>query len=304
VPERAEHPFERIGGFALAALLALGLFLELSATLGGLVSGSGWTAIPVDALPAGIAHLWHHLDDPRQAFPAGRRGALPAAPVWYGSMLAVVIAASLIARRVRRRDGGASPSARWARQRDISCLRSGPARGRIVLGRLGRHTLASEQHQSLLVVAPTQSGKTTSLAVPAILEWDGPVVAVSVKTDLLRDTVLARARVGAVSVFDPTGATGVEAPASWTPLAACADWAGARRVASWLTEGAAPAKRSLHDGDFWYSAAAKLLAPVLFAAAASKRTMADVVGWIDTQEEHAVIRALEATGSEEALQAM
>ena len=35
---------------------------------------------------------------------------------------------------------------------------------------------------------PTQSGKTTALAVPAILGWEGPVVAASVKSDLLRDT--------------------------------------------------------------------------------------------------------------------
>ena len=57
---------------------------------------------------------------------------------------------------------------------------------------------------------------------------------------------------------------------SWTPLAGCYTWAGARRTAAWLAEGASPSKKGLADADFWYAAAAKLLAPVLFAAAVSR----------------------------------
>ncbi len=44
----------------------------------------------------------------------------------------------------------------------------------------------------MIVVAPTQSHKTTGLAIPAPLEWEGPVLATSVKTDLLLDTLANR----------------------------------------------------------------------------------------------------------------
>jgi type IV secretion system protein VirD4 len=60
----------------------------------------------------------------------------------------------------------------------------------------------------------------------------------------------------------------------------------------------------LSDGDFWYSTAAKLLAPLLFGAATSGRTMADVVRWVDTQDVDEVFDALSAAGSRSALQAM
>ncbi len=79
--------------------------------------------------------------------------------------------------------------------------------GRLLLGVLpgvARLTgLAAETAQSLVVIGPTQSGKTTSLAVPAILGWRGPVLAASVKSDLLRHTLGTRARLGSGVVHRP-----------------------------------------------------------------------------------------------------
>jgi type IV secretion system protein VirD4 len=141
------------------------------------------------------------------------------------------------------------------------------------------------------VIGPTQIGKTTGLAIPAILEWQGPVLATSVKTDLLRDTIEARRRVGRVQLFDPAASTDLESD-SWTPLVGCNTWAGSRRTAAWLAEGASMSKKGLADADFWYSTAAKLLAPRLFAAATSGRSIADVITWLDTQEEAEVQDAL------------
>jgi hypothetical protein len=65
-------------------------------------------------------------------------------------------------------------------------------------------------------------------------------------------------------------------------------------------EGAAPAKRNLADADFWYAAEAQLLAPMLYAAALKGRTMADVVTWIDTQDEGTVLDILSGAGSDPA----
>jgi type IV secretion system protein VirD4 len=161
--------------------------------------------------------------------------------------------------------------------------------------------LAAERSQSVAVVGPTQSGKTSALAVPAILAWDGPVVAASVKTDLVRDTLACRRRCGNVWCFDPAGTTGLPA-AQWSPLTAATTWAGARRVAGDLTE-VSRADGTTADGEFWYATAAKLLAPLLFAAASGHRTMRDVVRWVDIQETEEVADILHAAGVPEALQA-
>ena len=218
-----------------------------------------------------------------------------------------------------RRLGGASPArrgARWAGRNDLRALRvradAAPG-GRLLLGVLAsgagagvlglrRATgIATEPGQSLVVVGPTQSGKTTSLAVPAILNWTGPVLAASVKTDLLRDTQAVRARRGRVWRIDPTGCSGA-AGDEWSPLADCADWRRACATTTDLCQ-ASRADGTTADGEFWYATAAKLLAPIFHAAALDGRRMADVVRWVDTQEVGEVADVLERAGAPEALDA-
>jgi type IV secretion system protein VirD4 len=204
--------------------------------------------------------------------------------------------------RAARRANTFEP-ARWATRRDVRILVvDGPRAGRVTLGTAQRRLLASERGHSVLVVGPTQSRKTSGLAIPAILEWQGPVIAASVKSDLARHTLDWRRRHGKVWVYDPSASTGL-VTASWSPLQASVTWEGARRTAGSLTEVARSSPGALADGDFWYATAAKLLAPLLFAAATSGGTMTDVVRWVDTQEIDEVFDALTASGERSALQA-
>jgi type IV secretion system protein VirD4 len=230
------------------------------------------------------------------------------------AMFAVGLGAALVA-GASFRQGGRRPTsmqqrrgAHWARRRDVQALvvpADAPTTGRLTLGRLpGRISvagLAAEPAQSVVVVGPTQSGKTSCLAVPAILDWPGPVVATSVKGDLLRDTRRPRARRGQVWCIDPTASTGFPA-STWSPLTGCADWRHACRMAADLCE-TARADGTTADGEFWYATAAKFLAPLLLAAARDRRTMADVVRWVDTQEVTEVADILERGGPSEALAA-
>ena len=133
----------------------------------------------------------------------------------------------------------------------------------------------------MIVIAPTQSGKTTGLAVPAILEWEGPVLATSIKTDLVNDTLRRRQQVGEVRVFDPTAVTRLPS-AGWTPVAGCQDWQCARETAARLCS-VAHAGGGLNDADFWSGAAARYLAPMLFAAAVAGGTITDVLRWIEAE---------------------
>ncbi len=170
-----------------------------------------------------------------------------------------------------------------------------------VPGRLQASRVVAERAQSVVVVGPTQSGKTTSLAIPAIVGWEGPVLAASVKSDLLLHTLGTRSSRGRVWCIDPTGATGAR-PSQWSPLGECRTWTDARHMAFDLAE-TAKTEGTTSDGEFWNATAAKLLAPLLFAAARDGRTMADVLRWVDTQEVSEVSFILEEAGSTEALNA-
>lgn len=213
------------------------------------------------------------------------------------------------------RSGNRDPdSARWARAGELRSLTvSGSGAtgsnaahrgtgGRLVLGWSGRRRLAAEPRQSVIVFGPTQSRKTSGFAVPSILEWMGPVIATSVKADLVGDTIAHRRGCGEVACFDPSGSTGL--PSSrWSPLPAARTWPGARRVASSMTDTGKTSAGTLSDGDFWYATATKMLAPLLFAAATAGLGMEDVVRWVDTQEESEVLGILAATGVPEAIAA-
>jgi len=301
------HPAEVAAAAVLGGMVAAAVLLYATGGVAGLLFGDGWAGGALADMPSVAARLPDHIDHPRSAWPARERAMLPGAAGVYLALTLVLLAAGGVSAAVLRlsRRPRSAAAAGWAKSRDLRSLAVPHALPRrIVLGRHRGRLLAAEEGQSALVVAPTQSGKTTALAVPAILEWQGPVIALSVKNDLLRDSIARRTTLGRVAVFDPTGSTGLEATSSWTPLLSCRDWAGARRVASWLCEAASPNKRSLSDGDFWFSAAAKLLAPILYAAATAGLTMDEVVSWIDTQEERQVLAALEATGCQPALEAM
>ncbi|HEX3333099.1 MAG TPA: type IV secretory system conjugative DNA transfer family protein [Acidimicrobiales bacterium] len=234
-------------------------------------------------------------------------------PLAVGAALWAAISSRDLWRLAPRRDG-TRRGARWATRRDLGALRvkaDAAPPGRLLLGTHGglrglgglggMAVIAAEAGQSVVVVGPTQSGKTTSLAVPAILGWPGPVVAASVKGDLVRDTAAARGAMGRVWRIDPAGST--DAPSDgWSPLEGCRDWRHAGRLAADLCHGA-KAEGITADGDFWYATAAKLLGPLLLAAALERRSMADVVRWVDTQEVGEVAGILERAAPAEALHA-
>ena len=278
-----------LAGAAVAVLAAL----WATGALATAVLGGGWDPPAPAELPATAVRLLGHLGDPAAAWPAGRRRAVPDAPAFWlcGVLVAAVMAAAAFglaraaaALGLELPGGGGrrAPSARWARAADLRSLRvRGPRPGRLTLGRHGRGLVAAGERQSVIAIAPTQSHKTTGLAIPALLEWEGPVLATSVKSDLLLDTLARRDSMGEVMVFDPARTTGLPG-ARATPLWGAGTWRGAMRVAHWLAAGARTGSAAgLQDADFWFTTAEKLLAPLLLAAAAGGETMAAVVRWLD-----------------------
>ena len=292
---------------AMACGAVFALVLDAIGAVAGLVFGDRLVWLPLPEMAGVVLRLPASAADPRAAWPLEVRPALPGLLGFVAATALCAIppaAATVVVHRVRRSRNRRGEAARWASRRQLAALRVAAAGdGRVVLGRVGRSLAAAEPRQSVLVVAPTQTGKTTGLAIPAILEWQGPVLATSVKSDLVRDTMRQRARMGEVRIFDPSDTTGLRR-AHWTPLAGCADWQQARRTADRLAKAAQAAPRSGHDAEFWAQAGARFLAPLLMAAALTNRGMADVVRWIDAEEHEEVLDALDAPEHKPALNAV
>ena len=136
----------------------------------------------------------------------------------------------------------------------------------------------AEQRHALVAFGPPQSGKSAGLAVPALLEWDGPAVASSIKTDLLAVTAKRRRELGTVYVFDPFSLSS-EPSHTWSPLHSASTWDGALEVAWRLASAGEVEQRGVEGGDFWGIAAEQRLAPLLYTAARTGAGIDTVVRW-------------------------
>jgi type IV secretion system protein VirD4 len=287
---------------AISSAVALAAVVWLWGGLAGSLFGSGWPAVGGGQLPHILARLPARLSDPSLAWPGAVRADLPGPSGFYASLLllasAIGLLASLLVRTVRRLRAG--QGARWARRAELRALSARPlARhgGRLMLGSHGGHLLRAQHRHALVAFGPPQSGKSSGLAIPALLEWEGPAVASSIKTDLLGATRARREAMGDVFVFDPFELAGGPSH-TWSPLHGARTWDGALEVAWRLAAAGELDQRGVEGGDFWALAAEQRLAPLLFTAAATGSGMDTVVRWIHGQGGRELDRTLlELSGS-------
>jgi type IV secretory pathway TraG/TraD family ATPase VirD4 len=301
-------------GAAIVAVLAFVIAIPYVAALlyAGHLPSLTLTEAIQGAARIAVDGLW---SDPAAGYPPPARAGLPAARgfaiatgmlVIVSASVAVAVLRALDVRVARPRLArawfevtGRRPRS-WARPRDVRALWvSRPTPGRLTLGTIGRRRrlLAAEHETHVAVVAPTGSGKSTRFVIPWVLEAEGPAIVCSTKLDVVEATIEHRARLGQVWVWDPFG----RESAGWSPLAGCETWGGALRRAHWMSS-------ALADNDhaaarFWNAEAAKLLAPLLFAAALQPGSgMRQVLTWLDRPEDCAmqVPDLLEAAGAQSA----
>ncbi len=287
-----------ISDLAMLALIGLvfglGLGVWMWGGLAGALFGSGWPRVQAGQVLGVLARLPARLSDPAAAWPRRVSARLPGPGGFYAALGVLALAAggvlALAGRlgltaRVLRPGAGA----RWARRSDLAPLlgtRVGGGgspdarhRGRLTLGRYRGRLLYAEERHALVAFGPPQSGKSAGLAVPALLEWDGPAIASSIKTDLLSGTIERRRQLGSVFVFDPFGLAGGGSQ-TWSPLGAARTWDGALETAWRLASAGELDQKGVDGGDFWAVAAEQRLAPLLFVAAASGAGMDAVVRWV------------------------
>lgn len=296
---------------ALCFVAAIAAMVWAGAALATVVVGHGALDAGIaDAARAAVA-LPDNLTHPAQAWPTPADEQVPGPWIYWPATLLTVglaIAAAMALLRwrsvsrstgpVRLRRLGMTGDARFATTRDLAPLIvDGPKPGRFILGRVGRHLIATEDRRlspakgrrarhrqgdrgAVALIGPSRSGKTTA-AIAGILEWEGPAILASVKTDLLGATIDWRREKGKVRVFDPTGCTGQD-QSTWSPLRDAKTVQGALRAARVLAD---TAPGSVEDGDFWTSQCEILFFALLFVAANTEtRTMRHVVDWVLTQD--------------------
>lgn len=329
--------------FVVAVLSAGGLAgaAWLGAQLAALLAGNDALDAGIGEALLALTRLPSNMSDPKLAWSLEQRGQLPGAVLYWTSTVAVVLVAGALAFLIwrvahgrndaldRRERLGVSTQGRLATVRDLRpLLVRSPQSGRFVVGRLGRRLIATESptnpqrrgrgaggvmvsgprrrasgRGAVALVGPTRSGKTT-VAIGGILDWDGPAILCSLKSDLLAATRERRASLGSIQVFDPSGVTG-HGDASWSPLREAATTTGAVQAARAIVE-AAPRTTNVEQGEFWSQMAESMLAGLMCVAAnTNDRTFADVVRWIvatdmptdDAPGEVApILRALRADG--------
>jgi type IV secretion system protein VirD4 len=283
----------------LLAVIAVGVAAALvivTGHLSALVFEGGWPRYPVGEIPGILGRAVTHPLDPGSAWDEVNEGTPTPGPfAWWFTF--VVLAAAVVVPIVmwartgdRRKEVAGIPPATQRDVRRLHMEREDPSE--VVVGTADGREVALRSCHSLLVVGPMRSGKTSAVTIPAVLEWPGPVVATSTAGDLVDHTIGWRSRQGDVHVFDPMGTTRY-APSGWSPLATSTTWVGATRTAWDLSmAGKASIGTGSGVGEFWFSSAARSLAPYLFAAAESSRTMEDVARWIDAEERDEVLAEL------------
>ncbi len=300
---------------AIGCALAVGSLLWVWGGLAGALFGGGWPHVNAAQLPGVLIRLPTRLGDPAAAWPALARSRLPGAFGFYATLgllgsgtlgLSIAAGRSGSLRALASRSSGA----RWAGTRELRQLRGRfgragrvrPGEARLALGRHRGRLLYAEERHALVAFGPPQSGKSAGLAVPALLEWDGPAVASSIKTDLLDATVRRRRALGEVFVFDPFELSGAPAH-TWSPLNAASTWDGALEVAWRLAAAGELDQRGVEGGDFWAIAAEQRLAPLLYAAARTGAGMDEVVRWAygqGTRELDGALDELTGTAADDA----
>jgi len=151
----------------------------------------------------------------------------------------------------------------------------------------GGEWVSADPEHAVMVLGPPRSGKTSAVVIPALLGAPGAVVSTATKRDVLDATWRARARVGQVWLFDPSGED-LELPREirrlcWSPVTAAATWDAALLMARAMAAATSPGRGTSNE-DHWRERSTALLAPLLYAAKLGELPIDGVLAWVLRQE--------------------
>ncbi len=279
---------------ALAIVVPLAHLAWLSGNLTAHLTGGTWAPYQPTAALLHPDQLWP--DAGKTALLIGAR-IVPVA-----ALLTLGTTGSLLWARHKNRSGGRKKKITgMAKARDIEPLmtkaitdkarslrpslkdakRIAPADTGILLGNLQgtRHEVRMGYEDVAVAIMAPRSGKTTSLAIPSILNAPGPVLLTSNKAanDAYTATLNARAATGRTWSMDPQQIAHAKREMWWNPLADAKTLDGANRLAGHFLAASVDASQ---QGDFWSKAGSNILSQLLLAAALDDRPITDVMQWL------------------------
>ncbi|MET9664960.1 TraM recognition domain-containing protein [Streptomyces sp. NPDC006475] len=216
-------------------------------------------------------------------------------------LLALGVGAGLLWARHKNRSGGQKKITDMAKARDIEPLMAKAITDKarslrpslkdskridakdtgILLGNLqgSRHEVRMGFEDVAVAIMAPRSGKTTSLAIPSMLNAPGPVLLTSNKAagDAFTTAYEARAAAGAVWTMDPQQIAHAAREMWWNPLASARTLDGANRLAGHFLAASVDASQ---QGDFWSKAGSNILSQLLLAAALDERPITDIMQWL------------------------
>jgi type IV secretory pathway TraG/TraD family ATPase VirD4 len=158
----------------------------------------------------------------------------------------------------------------------------------------GNQTLYGSWEDMHVDIWGPRTGKTTSRAIPAILDAPGAVLVTSNKRDVVDASRDVRARTAPVWVFDPQNIAGEEPNWWWNPLTYVTDEVKAARLAEHFAAGSRdPGART---DAFFDPAGQDLLAGLLLAAALEGRPITDVYSWVTRPTDETAVDILRENG--------
>ena len=285
-------------GVVVAAVVTAGVYAAVH--LGHKIAGTG-QVVPADP----FAVLFGTLD---QSIP------WPGAAGWWvlaGAALAMTLLASPFlywSRQMRRNRTRVDRAAAYmGRGRDVEDLTLKHAKAKatrlgvtsspgVPIGRTvgtGTALFGSWEDMHIDIWGP-RTGKTTSRAVPAILDAPGSVLVTSNKRDVVDATRDVRAGRGPVWVFDPQAIANEPPTWWWNPLSYVTDEVRAARLAEHFAAGSRdPGAKT----DAYFDPAGQdLLAGLLLAAALDRRSITDVYTWLTRPTDETAVDILRDHG--------
>ncbi|MFJ4184215.1 type IV secretory system conjugative DNA transfer family protein [Kitasatospora sp. NPDC089509] len=285
----------------VGAALAFGSLAWLTGNLTNALVGSGpWAPFHATEALLHPDRLWPHLEPV---------AALAGARIVPGA-LTLALAVTALILWLRHRSGTRSGMARRAdiaplldkeitakarslrpSLRDVKDI--APADRGIPIGTLspGKAEVRASWEDVMVAIMAPRSGKTSGIAIPAILAAPGPVLLTSNKAanDAFTACVDARAKVGTVWTLDPQQIAHHPREMWWDILADARDLAGAKRLAGHFVTASVDESSG---SDFWSTAASNTLGSLFLAAASHRRPITDVLAWLASPSDRTPIDLL------------
>lgn len=149
--------------------------------------------------------------------------------------------------------------------------------------------------ESVAVVAPQRGGKTSQLIVPTLIDWPGPALVTSARTDVLFQTAEIRLRRGAVHVIDPYGIAGWPETGRWSLTEGCDDYGVVQRRTEALMATTRSADNTKNGG--YFANNAKIMINCwLHAAGLAGLSAQHVLDWVTDPDNRRPIQILSQHG--------